>query len=135
MTNNLILDHISYAVTSTDNAISQFSLIYPLVETYKCHDKSQNIYITYLTNEHESHKIELIEAACKPSPIDSMLNEQVSVLYHTCYRSSNFQQSVNEFLNNGFIIVTPTFAPANEENINASHFYSEQTGIIEIIGK
>lgn len=37
----MFLDHISYAVKSTDRSIDAFQLIYPVVDVYKCHDESQ----------------------------------------------------------------------------------------------
>ena len=131
----ITLDHISYAVTSTDKSIDSFSMIYPVIDIYKCHDKNQNIFITFLSNRNDNHRIELIEPAKKPSPVDSMLKQQESVLYHLCYRVGDFEQAKRYFLKKGFIVVTPAFAPADESDALASHFYNENVGLIEIICK
>lgn len=131
----ITLDHISYAVTSTDKSIDAFSSMYPVVEIYKCHDKNQNIYITYLSNSLDNHKIELIEPSDGPSPVDSMLTEHDSVLYHLCYRVSDFEQAMCHYTSRGFIVVTPAFVPADDSNVWASHLYNESVGLIEIIGK
>jgi methylmalonyl-CoA/ethylmalonyl-CoA epimerase len=129
------LDHISYAVKSTDRSIEAFSSMYPIVDIYKCHDKRQNIFITFLSNKNDKQKIELIEPASDPSPVDNMLADQDSVLYHLCYRVSDFVKAEQHFLGSGFVTVSPAFNPADEPEVFASHLYHENIGLIEIIGK
>lgn len=131
----MFLDHISYAVKSTDRSIDAFKLIYPSVDVYKCHDESQNILITFLSNSTDKHRIELIEPTNNLSPVENMLADNESVLSHLCFRVKNFNDAEKYFLSSNFLTVTPAFNPADEPNVFASHLYHENIGLIEIIGE
>ena len=89
---NMKLDHIAYAVKSTDEAIKAFSAIYPIVSIYKCVESSQNVYITYLSNDFEDYNIELIEGINSPNPIENLLSSKDVVLYHLCYKVNDFNE-------------------------------------------
>ena len=89
------LDHISYAVKSTDEAIKVFNTFYSKVEIYKYLEKDQNVFITYLSNNNLNHRIELVEPAGKPNPVENMLKTMPSALYHVCYRVESFLESVS----------------------------------------
>ncbi len=60
------LDHISYAVRSTDEAIKSFRLFYPKIDTFKHLEENQNVFLTYLSNNSVNHRIELVEPAGSP---------------------------------------------------------------------
>lgn len=129
------LDHISYAVRSTDEAIKSFKLFYNKVDVHKYLEQGQNVFITYLSNESTDHRIELVEPAGNPNPVENMLKTTPSVLYHVCYRVENFEESVERLKENGFYMVTEPFETTFEKGVWASHFFSQQWGLIEIIGK
>jgi hypothetical protein len=133
--NNMKLDHISYAVRSTEEAIKAFSIYYNKIDVNKYLEKRQNVYITYLSNECSEHRIELVEPAGNPNPVESILKTSPSVLYHVCYRVKKFSESVDELKKNGFYMVTDPFETAIENGVWASHFFSQQWGLIEIIGR
>lgn len=128
------LDHISYAVRSTDEAIKAFKSIYDKIDVHKYLEKGQNVYITYLSNDNSSHRIELVEPASQPNPVENMLKTNQSVLYHVCYRVENFSEAVDQLKKNGFYMVTEPFETSFEESVWASHFFHQQWGLIEIIG-
>jgi len=132
---NMKLDHISYAVRSTDESIELFSAIYPIVATYKYLEKNQNVFITYLSNKKDNHKIELVEPAGHPSPVDNMLKSQDTVLYHVCYRVEDFNKAIRYFKNRGFFMITTPFETSIEKGIWACHFFNPKSGIIEITGE
>lgn len=129
------LDHISYAVKSTDEAIKVFNLFYSKVDIYKYFEKDQNVYITYLSNNNKDHRIELVEPAGKPNPVENMLKTMPSVLYHVCYRVENFLETVERLKGNGFYMVNEPFETSFEKGVWASHFFNQHWGLIEIIGK
>ncbi len=129
------LDHISYAVRSTEEAIKAFSIYYNKVDVNKYLEKGQNVYITYLSNESSDHRIELVEPAGNPNPVESMLKTSPSVLYHVCYRVKNFSETVDQLKKNGFYMVTAPFETTFETDVWASHLFSQQWGLIEIIGR
>ena len=129
------LDHISYAVRLSDEAIKAFSVLYDRIDVHKYLEKGQNVYITYLSNERENHRIELVEPAGKPNPVENMLKTNPSVLYHVCYRVENFSETVEHLKSNGFYMVTEPFETSFEKDVWASHFFSQQWGLIEIIGR
>lgn len=129
----MFLDHISYAVRSTDKSIDAFRPIYPIVDVYKCEDKRQNIFITFLSDRSEKHRIELIEPINDLSPVENILGSEDSMLYHLCYRVENFTMAEKHFLSQGFLTVTVPFHPADEPSATASHMYNESIGLIEII--
>jgi methylmalonyl-CoA/ethylmalonyl-CoA epimerase len=129
------LDHISYAVRSTDEAVKAFSEFYNKVNIYKYLEKKQNVFITYLSNDSVDHRIELVEPAGKPNPVENMLKTMPSVLYHVCYRVEKFLQSVERLKGNGFYMVTEPFETSFEKGVWASHFFNQNWGLIEILGK
>ena len=129
------LDHISYAVRSTDEAIKSFSLFYPKIDTFKHLEENQNVFITYLSNNSLNHRIELVEPAGSPNPVESMLKTMPSVLYHVCYRVEDFFKVVERLKENDFFMVTEPFETGIEKGFLASHFFNSYCGIIEIIGR
>ena len=129
------LDHISYAVRSTDEAIKSFSLFYPQINIYKHFVENQNVYITYLSNNTVNHRIELVEPADSPNPVEKMLKTAPSVMYHVCYRIREFSDGVERLKEHGFYMATEPFETSIEKGLWASHFFSPHCGLIEIIGK
>ncbi len=129
------LDHISYAVRSTDEAIKIFSFFYPTINTYKHFEKDQNVFITYLSNNSVNNRLELVEPAGSPNPVENMLKTIPSVLYHVCYRVRDFYESIERLKENGFLTVTEPFETLIEEGFLASHIFNPNCGIIEIIGR
>jgi methylmalonyl-CoA/ethylmalonyl-CoA epimerase len=129
------LDHISYAVRSTDEAIKAFSLFYPKISTYKHFVESQNLFITYLSNDTVDHRIELVEPEGRPNPVENMLKTMPSVLYHICYRVEDFLEGIQRLKENGFYMVTDPFETTIEKDIWASHFFNSHSGLIEIVGR
>ena len=129
------LDHISYAVRSTDEAIKSFSLFYPKIDIFKHLEENQNVFITYLSNNSLTHRIELVEPAGSPNPVENMLKTAPSVLYHVCYRVGDFSEAVKRLKENDFFMVTEPFETDIEKGFLASHFFNSYCGIIEIIGR
>lgn len=131
---NFKLDHIAYAVQSTDESIEIFKAIYPDVTTYKIFEKSQNVYITYLSNKNADHKIELIEGARSPNPVENMVKSREAVPYHTCYRVEDFDKAALYFKKKRFFMVSKPFETVLEKRTWACHFFHPNGGIIEIMG-
>lgn len=129
------LDHIAYAVRSTDSAMKMFSIIYPKTTLYKAVEKNQNVLITYLSNETESHRIELVEPIGEENPVKNMLKTKETVMYHLGYRVADFNKSINILKNNNFLMVTTPFETTIEPGIWACHLFNPKCGIIEIIGE
>lgn len=129
------LDHISFAVSSTDEAIKSFSLFYPKIDTFKYLEEDQNVFITYLSNNNINHRIELVEPAGSPNPVENMINTIPSAMYHVCYRVGDFFQAIERLKENDFFMVTEPFETDIEKGFLASHFFNPHCGIIEIIGR
>jgi methylmalonyl-CoA/ethylmalonyl-CoA epimerase len=132
---NLKLDHVSYAVRSSDESIKALSLFYSKVDIYKYLEKKQNVYITYLSNDNLDHRIELVEPAGTPNPVENMLKTMPSVLYHVCYRVDNLLESVERLKKINFFMVTAPFETSIEKGIWASHLFNQHWGLIELMGK
>ena len=130
----MTLEHIAYAVKSTDEAIEQFKTLYPIVSVYKCLEKSQNVYITYLSNEDENYKIELVEGASSPNPVENILKSKNSALYHLCYSVDDLDQAIKYLKENNFFMITTPFETSIEKGVWACHFFNKILGIIEITG-
>ncbi len=129
------LDHISYAVKSTQEAINIFSLFYSKVDVFMHLEKDQNVFITYLSDNKADHRIELVEPAGKPNPVENMLKTMPSVLYHVCYRVENLSEAAERLKGKGFYMVTEPFETSFEKGVYASHFFNQYWGLIEIIGR
>jgi methylmalonyl-CoA/ethylmalonyl-CoA epimerase len=129
------LDHISYAVRSTDEAIKTFNLFYSKIDTFRHFEKNQNVFITYLSDDSANHRIELVEPAGSPNPVQNMLKSMPSVLYHVCYRVEDFSESVKSLKESGFYMVSEPSETSIEKGIWASHFFNSHCGIIEIMGR
>lgn len=128
------LHHIAYAVKNTDESIKKFCFAYGETEYYKLYEKSQNIYFTYITNADKSLRIELVEAGEGTSPIDKMLEETDTVLYHVCYEVNDFYEGCDQLRKKGFISASKPFVPDFDQNIIICHMYSVETGIVEVLG-
>jgi catechol 2,3-dioxygenase-like lactoylglutathione lyase family enzyme len=131
----LRLHHIAYATRNTDLAIDSFRALYPRVEVYKAIEASQNVFYTYLFNDWEPHKIELIEPAGEHSPVDTLLSKAETVLYHLSYFVDDFDRGVRFFRRNKFLMVSKPFEPALEPDIRVCHFMSMQGVVVEIMGR
>jgi|SRR3989304_3680382 len=129
------LDHISYAVRSSDEAIKVFNSCYSKVDIYKHLEKNQNVYISYLSSNSVDHRIELVEPAGRPNPVENMLKTMPSILYHVCYRVQRFYESVDDLKGKGFFMVTEPFETSIEKGIWASHLFNQHWGLIEVMGK
>jgi methylmalonyl-CoA/ethylmalonyl-CoA epimerase len=129
------LDHISYAVRSTDEAIKSFGLFYPDIVTYRYLEKGQNVFISYLSSDSVDHRIELVEPAGNPNPVENMLKTMPTALYHVCYRVDDFSETIEQLKGAGFYMVTEPFETGFERGVWASHFFHQHWGLIEIIGK
>jgi len=131
----LRLDHIAYAVSSTDEAIKAFRTLYPTVELYRKEEKSQHVFITYLTNRGERHKIELVEPARNPNPVQHMTKKRDVTLYHVAYRVRDLDKAAEHLLSHGFFLVTKPFKATTSNKLWACHLFNPMCGLIEIIGK
>ena len=129
------LDHVSYAVRSTDEAIKAFSLFYDKVTVYKNLEEGQNVFLTYLAKDGVNHRIELVEPAGTPNPVENMLKTAPTVLYHVCYRVENLPEWVERLKGAGFYMVTEPFETSFDKGVWASHFFHQHWGLIEVIGK
>jgi hypothetical protein len=132
---DMTLDHISYAVRSTDESIKAFAAFYDKVDVYKYLEKGQNVLVTYLTSSRTGHRVELIEPAGKPNPVENMLKAMPSVLYHVCYRAQSLSEASDRLREKGFYQVTEPFETSFEKGVLASHFFHQNWGLIEVIGK
>lgn len=128
------LHHIAYAVRNTDETIKKFHFAYIETEYYKVYEKSQNIYFTYISNADKSLRIELVEAGEGNSPVDKMLTEEETVLYHVCYEVNDFNEGCDMLRKQGFISASKPFVPEYNHNIKICHMYSIETGLVEILG-
>lgn len=131
---NCKLDHIAYAVKSTDKSIKAFSLIYPKIIQYKCVEKNQNVLITYLSTQKGDHYIELVEPLGEENPVKNILKTKDSAMYHLCYRVNDFKQSIALLKKNKYLMITTPFETAVEKGVWACHFFNPESGIIEIMG-
>ncbi len=130
----LKLHHTAYATRSTDNSIEALKHIYPKIKIYRELDQSQNVYCSYLYNEIEPYMIELVEPAGKPSPVDSLLKERESALYHICYRVNDFLKGVELFKKEGYFVITKSFRPMYEKSLISCYLFNINSGIVEIVG-
>ena len=132
------LNHIAYAVKSTDVSIEAFKTLYPMISTYKIPIKDKNIMTTTLISENGTHMIELIEGNGTPNPVENMLKKRHSVFYHTCYEVSDFKRGIELFKDKGFRAMTQPFLTELEDEEYhckwATHMYHPKLGMIELYG-
>ncbi|RMH56636.1 MAG: hypothetical protein D6679_08820 [Candidatus Hydrogenedentota bacterium] len=129
------LDHIAYAVRSTDAAIRFFSIFYPEIRTYKKLEPEQKVFITYLGAPWTDHKIELVEPAEKGNPVENLIETRESQLYHICFAVTDFSRDKERLQKQGFFLVTEPFASQVTPGFWAAHFFHPHVGLIEITGR
>lgn len=132
--NDLKLDHIAYAVRSTDKSIASFKFIYPNILVYKCIEKSQNVFITYLSNNNIDCKIELVESAEGLSSASKLLAHHDISMYHICYEVEDLAKAIKSFKKNGFFMITKPYESTVKQNFSACHFYNPFAGMVELMG-
>ena len=131
----LRLHHIAYATKSTDKSIEVFKYIYPNIIRYKKLEKTQKIFYTYISNNNDTHKIELIEPAGNNSPVDNILGDKETILYHVCYEVSDFEKGKEYLKKRGYFMTTKPFEPEHEPGKIVCHFYNPYIGIVEILSE
>lgn len=131
--NSWILDHIAYAVRSTDDAIDAFGVIYPNILLYKGVEDNQKVMITYLSGLDTNPKIELVEGIGTTNPVANILGEEKSVIYHTGYKVIDMKESILYLIAHGFYMATKPFVSTINHAIQACHLYHEKLGLVEVI--
>jgi len=125
--------HVGYVVENLKDSIKRFEILgYTSSEIYI--DNIQNIKIVIL-EKHDSPIIELILPIGEGNPVNRFLGENSSTrLYHIAYSVEDINESIDFLRTNGFIPtmkVAPSVAFDNKPFI---FFFSQSTGLIELIG-
>ena len=130
------LDHVAFAVRSTDDAMALFRMIYPRILLYKGELPHQKVMITYLAKSESKAdtKIELVEGIGENNPVANLIRDEDCVQYHIGFSVPDFDDSLSVLKQKGFHMASKPFVPNFNPKLKACHLYHEQAGIIEILG-
>ena len=99
------LHHVGVAVRDIKAAAAQFeALLGADVESDIIHDPLQGVRAQFLTIG--GLRIELLEPAADPSPLDSVLKRGVA-LYHTCHEVADLDATLARLTASGVKVVSP----------------------------
>ena len=125
--------HVGYIVENLQDSIKRFEILgYTSSKIYI--DNIQNIKIVLLEN-HDSPIIELILPIGEGNPLNRFLGENSSTKpYHIAFTVEDINESIDFLRINGFIATTKVAPSVAFDNKPFIFFYSQSTGLIELIG-
>ena len=126
----LKIDHIGYAVRSTEKAIRRFEAL-GYVFSDSVRDEDRNVIITF--GEMDGCRIELVAPMGKGSPVDGILQSIGPSPYHICYSSDSFEEDIKRLESNGCrVTLSPSPAVAFGGR-RVVFLYSLAFGLCEIV--
>lgn len=97
--------HVGVAVRSIRDAVASYSqTLGARVESETIHDPEQGVRICFV--KLGDLRIELLEPAAEPSPVDGVLKRGVAI-YHVCYEVDNLDDALSRVSEHGHPIVSP----------------------------
>ncbi len=134
MLDNLEFSHFGVAVTDLEKSKSFFVAMGYKIKKSEF-DSNQNIVATLITHEAQPD-IEIISKSDPndKTPIDGIIKNNSSAIYHVCYKCSNIEGFLQECSkNNIFIrqIVKPSYSILFDKDV--SFYITDSIGLIEII--
>ena len=119
-------NHIGIATKSIQETTRRLDMLGIISETI-C-DPLQRVNIAFINN------LELIEPASKPSPVDKLLANGVSI-YHICYEVKNIGHAIYEMCLLGYELISqPKPAVAFDGRLIAFLAHPEDRILIELLG-
>ena len=98
------IDHIGYAVKNIEKSINEFrKLGYVFDDVIE--DNKRNVYICFGCLD--GYRVELISPLDKnkPSPVDNYVKGNGNTPYHICYKTNNFNETIEELKKQKFMTV------------------------------
>ncbi|MFH1417414.1 MAG: VOC family protein [Planctomycetota bacterium] len=126
----LSFQHIGVAVKDIASAAEQFAAAFGAVPVSEIvHDEQQGVRLQFL--DLGGLRIELLEPAADPSPLDSILKRGVAI-YHTCHTVADLDAALAKMRTAGAIIISPP-KPATAFDGRRVAFVSCQGFILELL--
>lgn len=126
------IDHIGYAVSNMDDAVSAFALLgYSFSPVIK--DTDRNIYISFGTLD--GCRIELVSPldTANPSPVDGVLKKGGNTPYHICYKSSDFDSDLEDLKKQHFNVAIPPAPACAFDGKRVAFLYHLKIGLLEVV--
>ena len=126
------VDHIGYAVKDIEKSKAIFETIgYSFGELVEDHER--NVYICFGTMD--STRIELVSPLKKDasSPVDLVLSKNGPTSYHICYKSSSFEDDIEQLKMKRFRVTVPPAPAVAFSNKRVVFLYSLSVGLIELV--
>lgn len=95
-------------------------------------DPLQNINICFL-NHSDMPAIELLSPVDEKSPIVTILNKNGVIPYHICYSTDDIHNTIRQFRNNKYVIVSPPKKACAIGGKNVAFMFHKDMGLIEIV--
>jgi methylmalonyl-CoA/ethylmalonyl-CoA epimerase len=130
----LILDHIGIAVKNITATTKEYELLGFKEDSVLFKDNQRNLKIQFISNS-QGYRIELIETmdVGKYSPIKSVLEKNNHCIYHTCYKTKEMVQQIENMRSLGYVLISkPELAVALHDR-KVCFLYHKSIGLIELV--
>jgi len=96
------------------------------------YDPIQRVNLCFLIKE-GFPTIELVSPTEEMSPVNTILDKNGTMPYHTCYEVMDIQAEIEALKKNKFIVVIKPVPAIAFKNRRVSFLYSKMTGLIELL--
>ncbi len=134
----MLLDHFGIATKDIEKSYHEYSFLGFKKVSEIIQDLKRNLVIQFIANN--NFKIELISVldSDKSSPIDNILKNsktELNIPYHTCYEVEDIQKSVQDMINNKYILINQSESATAFNERKVAFLYRINFGIIELLEK
>ena len=130
------LHHVGIVVDDIESGIQRYKALFGFVPVSEVvHDPIQKVSVVLLSNaESDGAPIELIAPLTDDSPVSNILKGNVR-LYHLCFLVDNIEEALQNFRNNGAIIISGPVPAELFEGKKIAFVYSPDKYVIELLEK
>lgn len=125
------IDHIGYVVKSIEKSLREFEKLgYEKCSTF-FNDERRKVKIQFIKKN--DYMVELIEPMDETSDAYAYYKRIKDGPYHICYRVDNIDESIKDFVENGYLLLKEKEPAIAFDNRNVCFLYKNAMGLIELI--
>lgn len=130
------LHHVGIVVDDIESGIQRYKALFGFVPVSDVvDDPIQKVSVVLLSNpESDEAPIELIAPLTDDSPVSNILKGNLR-LYHLCFLVDNIEEALQNFRNNGAIIISGPVPAELFEGKKIAFVYSPDKYVIELLEK
>lgn len=129
---SLVLEHIGVVTDDIDATAAVYAQLGYMKGEISV-DETQKVKICFLANG--TSKIELVEPLNEKSSVNKLLKKNGVSLYHLCYEVEDIEKSVEQLVEEGFILMFRPVEATAFANRLICYLYKKEIGYVELLNK